>query len=117
MLMCNADHQRDDVQSKTQKGSKACIKTEDLHLKMFVHLKLACSEVLNGLPAVEELETGSQYCSGEMKLLLLSRELVVCWKACEAEKRSRRKVLGWREEELEAWAALFIYTLFQATRR
>jgi hypothetical protein len=84
---------------------------------MFVHLKLACSEVLTGLPAVEKLETGSRYCGRGMKLLSLSRELAVCWKVCEAEERSRRKVVGWKEEALEAWAALFIYTLLQATKR
>jgi hypothetical protein len=76
-------------------------KTVDLHLKMLLHLKLACSEMLTGLPAVKELETGSEWSCRGRKLLVLARKLAVVLEGLSTWRfKSRREVEGRREELL-----------------
>jgi hypothetical protein len=104
----------DDVQIKTQdRGLGHASKTGDSHFKMFVHLMLACSEVLTGLPAVEELERPARSVVVEGRSCCLVEG--ACWSVerlfnlkAQVEERSRRNVEGWREEDLKTWAALFI---------
>jgi hypothetical protein len=93
----DADVRRD---ARAQRAVHAW-KTMDLHLKMLMHLKLSCSEMLTGLPAVEELETGSEWSCRGRKLLVLARKLAIVLEGLSTWRlKSRREVEGRREELL-----------------
>jgi hypothetical protein len=97
------------LELQSQEDAKVC----QLTLEDAKHLKLTCSKVLTGLPAVEELERPARSVIVEIEAVVLVEE--TCCRIerpvnlkSQVEKKSCCKV---EERRLGTWAALFIYSM------
>jgi hypothetical protein len=89
---------RNKDQEEEKEGS--CCKED---LQDALHLKLTCSGLSKGLPAVEDLETGSGKVEGGSCCCSSRRSSSTQWKACGLDSRGKLSscCVEWRKKDLE----------------